>query len=70
MANSIIEGNDIYERVILTKINNKKTFTIPEALNAINNTLIELDFCSIRGPIRKNIALFILNAIKKYITYC
>jgi len=64
LLNSILDGNQIYERTVPEYNSKEHLFNIPEALKATNEQFHEIQFCAMTGRIDENLAVNLRAALE------
>ncbi|VDM51966.1 unnamed protein product [Angiostrongylus costaricensis] len=66
LVNAILDGNSIHEEAVRQRANGVQNFTIPDAIRACKNAVMEVDFCTVPGPLNKELPFYISAIIKRY----
>ncbi|KAK6028834.1 hypothetical protein OSTOST_05075, partial [Ostertagia ostertagi] len=64
LTNAIIDGNAIHEEAVKRRVNGEQNFTIPDAIHACKNSVMEVDFCSAAGPLSTELPFYIQAVVK------
>lgn len=64
LINAILDGNSIHEEAVQRRMSGEQNFTIPDAIHACRNSVIEVDFCSVPGPLSSELPFYFHAAIK------
>ncbi|XGW27895.1 hypothetical protein V3C99_008025 [Haemonchus contortus] len=63
-TNAIIDGNTLHEEAVRQRVNGEQNFTIPDAIKACKNSVMEVDFCSVPGPLNLELPFYIRAVVK------
>ncbi|KAK5967122.1 hypothetical protein GCK32_001095 [Trichostrongylus colubriformis] len=64
LTNAIVDGNTIHEEAVRRRKNGEQNFTIPDAIRACRNSVMEVDFCSVPGPLSTELPYYIQAVVK------
>ncbi|WKY06437.1 hypothetical protein Q1695_006548 [Nippostrongylus brasiliensis] len=64
LTNAILDGNILHEEALERRLSDEQNFTIPDAIRACKNAFMEVDFCTVPGPLSIELPFYLQAVIK------